>query len=189
MASDARSKLRSAYRDTSGALGRLVPSLVIMCMSAVIFGGTDDRVLLTGGKVSTPLVGQTRYEIFMVLAPLTIVGLRLYVDMQIAYLERVMRIVARFRVGRPIGLSAVSNPLLFFTGAVAIHIVPPASVAYLGRHVSAIYPIYGLFLYAVAATLVVWSAWTLMRGRAFRRAALNFSAIAGSSTPGVKNIQ
>lgn len=181
MASDAREKLRSAFKDTSGAIGRLVPSLFIMCMSAVILGGSDDRVLLTSGKVSTPLVGQTRYEIFMVLAPLTIVGLRLYIDMQIAYLERVMRIVTRFRVHRPIGLSAVSNPLLFFVGAIAVHIVPPGSIAFLGRHVSAIYPIYGLFLYGVATALVLWSAWSLMRGRAFRRAALNFGGIAATA--------
>lgn len=176
MASSARKTLRDAYKDTNAVVGRLVPTLFLTCISTVILGGTDDHVLLSGGEVSTPFVGKTRYEIFMVIAPLSIVVLRIYIELQLAHLRRMEEAVTRFKVKKPLTLNAGNHVLLLAAGAIALHVVPPLSIGFLGRHASATYPEYGLGLYTLSFLLTVWSAWSMLeRGRRLRTAlALTF---------------
>ncbi|MFK7944236.1 MAG: pentapeptide repeat-containing protein [Paracoccaceae bacterium] len=163
MASDARKSLRKAYEDTAGLIGRLVPSFFITCLSTIIFAGSDDRVLLGGGEIAHPLVGKTRYEIFMIIAPVAILVLRLYIDMQVAHLNRIEDILARvrkrysIRLLRPVTVNAKSNRVMMVAGVLAIHVMPPFAIAFLGRHASAAYPEYGLVLYVLAFVLTAWS--------------------------------
>ncbi|MEM1299858.1 MAG: pentapeptide repeat-containing protein, partial [Pseudomonadota bacterium] len=169
MPSDARKSLRKAYEDTAQLIGRLVPSFFITCLSTIIFAGSDDRVLLSGGEVAHPLVGKTRYEIFMIIAPVAILVLRAYIDMQIAHLHRIEDIFRRvktrhkIRLQQPVTLSAKNNRVLLVAGALAIHVMPPFAIAFLGRHASAAYPEYGLALYGLALVLAIWSGFTLYR--------------------------
>lgn len=169
MGSSARKHLRDAYKDTANAIGRSVPTLFLTCVSTVILGGTDDHVLLSGGKISTPFVGQTRYEIFMVIAPITILILRGYIDLQMVHLRRIEAIAGRFRLKGPITLNANNSRLLLAAGAIAVHVVPPAAITFLGHHASGLFPQYGLALYAVAIGMVLWSGYMVFergdRGR------------------------
>ena len=187
MASDARASLRKAYEDTAQLIGRLVPSFFITCLSTIIFAGTDDRVLLSGGEVAHPLVGKTRYEIFMIIAPVAILVLRTYIDMQLAHLNRIEDVIDRLklryaiRLRRPVTLSAKNNGPMMWAGALAIHVMPPFAIAFLGRHASAAYPEYGLALYMLAFGLALWSGITMyrrLRGTA-RLIAASFPAVMG----------
>lgn len=177
MASGARKKLRSVYGETISSVGRLTATLFVTCVSVIILGSADDRVLITSGDVKTPFIGQTRYEIFMVLAPVSIIGLRFYIDMQIAYLQRIMDVARRFRVARPIGMSAANNRAMLTLGAVGVHALPPAAIAFLGRHASALYPIYGLCLLALAALLLLWSYWLVIKRRKIGAALANVAGL------------
>ena len=177
MASGARNKLRSVYRETIGSVGRLTATLFVTCVSVIILGSTDDQVLMTSGDVKTPFIGQTRYEIFMVLAPVSIIGLRFYIDMQIAYLQRIIDVSQRFKVARPIGMSAANNPVMLIFGAIGVHALPPGAIAFLGRHASALYPIYGLGLLITAALLLLWSYWLLARRRRIGPALVNVAGL------------
>ena len=158
MKSSARARIRSVYRDTIKGVSSSWITLFITCISSVILGGTDDSILVQSTDVTAPFVGKTSYEIFMVLAPVAIFVLRLYIDLQTVYLKRLSNIVARHNLIRPITINATNSTLVRIVGAFGVHLLPPFAIAYLGHHFSAIYPIYALVLYGVAAALVTWSA-------------------------------
>lgn len=161
MSSSARKTMRAAYRDATGAITRSIPTLFLTCISVVILSGADDHTLISGGEVSTPFIGKARYEMFIILAPIAIIALKLYADMQLLHFRRVSRIVSRHNIQRPITLSHKNNIFLFCTGLFAVHIVPSIAMAFLGYHASAFYPVYGLGLYIAAIALLVWSTFAL----------------------------
>lgn len=153
-----RERLSASHRDTTGAIGRATATLLITCMSVVILSGVDDTVILGDKTVSTPFVGQTRYKLFLYLAPLFITALRIYIDLQLAYLGRLTRIVKRYAIGTSLSLTAANNIILWVFGAAAIHLGPPATIVVIGYHASAFYPEHALLLYLWAAALLLWSA-------------------------------
>lgn len=161
MASYARQAIRTGYTETTGTISRMVPTLLLICITTVVLGGVDDHVLLSGGEVNTPLVGQTRYELFMVIAPGMIVVMRTYLDLQFSHLGRLERVMRHYKIRRPVSLTGNNNAVLAVAGLIAIHITPVATMAFLARQVSAVYPQMAIVLFAVAAGLALMSGWAL----------------------------
>ena len=157
MSSNRRERLRDGYRDTAGSINRATTTLLITCLSAVILNGVDDTVILGNETVSTPFVGQTRYELFVLLAPALITALRFYIDLQVMHLSRLAAIVRRFKIPSSIALGPSNNSIIWFAGVCMIHIAPPATIVMIGYHASAIYPVTGLILYGWAALLLACS--------------------------------
>ena len=148
----------------------------------MILIGVDDSVVLGNQTVSTPFVGQTRYNLFTLLAPAFITALRLYVDLQLAHMVRLTPIMERRRIRPSLSLSASNSPTMWFAGAICIHLVPALSIALIGYHASALYPERGLLLYAWAVALLTWSVvqnFVLARPRplSFAVAAVSVSAL------------
>ncbi len=161
MASSARQAIRTGYAETSATITGMVPTLLLICITTVVLGGADDRVLLSGGEVDTPLVGQTRYELFMVIAPGMIVVMRIFIELQMAHLNRLSRIMRSYKIRRPVRLSGQNNLPLAIAGLVAIHIMPVATIGFLARQVSAVYPQMAMVLFTLAAALALISGWSI----------------------------
>lgn len=163
MASDARKHIRDGYRDTLGSVRSIWVTLVFTCLSTVILGGIEDENLLTSADVAAPIVGKTRYEIFMVIAPAAIIILRIQIELQLNYLHRLARVVDDFRLRKPLRLGPENNGFFLIIGACGLHVAPPFALGFLGRHISAVYPSYAILLYLIAAAMLIWSAASLWR--------------------------
>lgn len=157
MANKRRELFRDAYRESLSSVRGGTATLATICLSLVILNSVDDQVIFGNAVVATPVVGQTRYRLFIVLAPLVITAIRAYIDLQVCHLARLASVIRRNGIRPPLVPNPVSSPLLWIAGAVFIHLAPAISIATIGYHASAVYPEWGLALYGWATLLLLWS--------------------------------
>jgi uncharacterized protein YjbI with pentapeptide repeats len=147
--------IAQGHDQTAATITRIMLTLVGVAAFCLLSLLTPDIALLTGGQtVNVPFAGPVSFLGFLVIGPAVLIALRVYLEIYVAHLGRLERILRRLPLtgARPPTLAPLENPLLrSFVGFVLYWLLSLTMFAFSWK--AAILPTWGSVLLCAAVAV------------------------------------
>jgi hypothetical protein len=116
---------------------------------------SPDSALLGGSeKINVPFAGPVSFFGFMLLGPAVLIALRIYLQIYVEHGERLDRLARSASAERAPTLVPLQNPLIRLLSALTFYLLLPVTMM-LFAWKAAVFPLWGLGLFAVAVAVIV----------------------------------